>query len=67
MNYGDNRDHRKIDIFVAHDTATHGRYFAYSCSTTWAKTCREAKQKFYEKHYPKIGLKDIKARFSATK
>ena len=59
-------NNRKIDIFVAHDTATHGRYFAYAASTTWVKTCKEAKQRYYENHYPKIGLKDIKCRFATN-
>jgi hypothetical protein len=40
MTYGDKRDYRKIDIY--HDR--HG----YVCSTTWAKTCREAIDRFIE-------------------
>ena len=40
--YGEKRDYRKVDIF---------RYRAdglwhYACSTTWARTCREAVEMF---------------------
>ena len=34
LNYGDKRNYRKIDLFY------NG---AYICSTTWARTCKEAK------------------------
>lgn len=34
LNYGDKRDYRKIDLFYNE---------LYICSTTWAKTCKEAK------------------------
>jgi hypothetical protein len=34
----------KIDIFIND---------VYFCSTTWSKTCKEARQKFLEKH-PKL-------------
>ena len=34
LNYGDKRDYRKIDLFYGG---------AYICSTTWARTCKEAK------------------------
>ena len=34
LNYGDKRDYRKIDLFYDG---------TYICSTTWARTCREAK------------------------
>lgn len=57
---------KKIDIFVAH----HGggqRYFSYAASTLQAKTCAEAKQKYYEAQYPKIALKDIKTAFADRK
>ena len=58
-------DYRKIDIFTAH-TYNGKRYFAYSCSTTWAPTCKAAVVRFIETHalaYP--SLKDVKARFSS--
>lgn len=57
-------DYPKIDIFVAHTGPKQERYFSYAASTTWAKTCKEAKQKYYEAQYPKIALADIKCRFS---
>lgn len=55
MAYGDKRDYPKIDIMVK------GRYV---CSTTWVKTCREAKERFLECR-PKEGLtpKDVLCRF----
>lgn len=37
MSYGNKRDYRKIDIY---------RDGVYVCSTTWAKTCREAREHF---------------------
>lgn len=39
--YGDKRDYPKIDIYVD------GKYVA---TTTWAKTCKEAAEKYKEKH-----------------
>ena len=41
MAYGDRRDYPKIELFVS------GRYVA---TTTWAKTCKEAKVKYLESH-----------------
>lgn len=41
MAYGDKRDYRKIDIYTVQ-----GRYL---CSTTWARTLKEAKQRYAEK------------------
>ena len=52
---------KKIDIFVAHYTREHGRYFAYACSTLQAATCREAREKYYWLAFPKVGRHDIKA------
>lgn len=37
MQYGDKRDYPKIDIYIG------GKYAG---STTWAKTCKEAMQRF---------------------
>jgi hypothetical protein len=37
--YGNKRDYRKIDLIVAG---------AYRCSTTWARTLKEAVEKFRE-------------------
>ena len=39
LNYGDIRDYRKIDLF-------YNGFYIYS--TTWAKTCKEAKAKLLE-------------------
>ncbi len=39
--YGDKRDYPKIDIYWRGD---------YKASTTWAKTCREAKERFLMQH-----------------
>ena len=61
--YGDKRDYRKIDIFVAH-THQGERYFAYKCSTTWAKTCREAMARFIVANPLAYQSKDVRARFS---
>ena len=39
LSYGDKRNYRKIDLFY------NG---AYICSTTWSRTCREAKAALLE-------------------
>ena len=39
LNYGDKRDYRKIDLFYDG---------FYLCSTTWARTCKEAKAALLE-------------------
>ena len=51
--YGDKRDYSKIDIFY------NGQYQG---STTWSKTCREAKQRFFYK-YPTLDFSKIKCSF----
>lgn len=53
MNYGDKRDHRKIDIYVDGN---------YKASTTWAKTCKQAIER-YINAYPDV-TGNITARFS---
>ena len=50
--YGDKRDYPKIDIFE------NGKYVA---TTTWAKTCKEAEEKYKEKN---PDAKNVKARRS---
>jgi hypothetical protein len=40
MRYGDKRDYPKISIFVRKPGAADFEYF---CSTTWARTCADAK------------------------
>ncbi len=42
MAYGDKRDYRKIDIFLKRP----GGAFKYLASTTRAKTCREARERY---------------------
>lgn len=56
--YGDNRSFRKIDIFV------NGRYYA---STTWSKTCKEARAKVLatDAHYFNT-IDKVTARFSKS-
>lgn len=54
MKYGDKRDYKKIDIYV------NGKY---DISTTWAKTCKEAKQR-YKEAYPEFEGVKITARYS---
>lgn len=55
-NYGDKRDYRKIDIFV---------YGRYVCSTTWARTCREAIARYIERH-PEHDMAIVKAHYSTS-
>jgi hypothetical protein len=55
LNYGDKRDHKKIDIFVDEK---------YRSSTTWAKTCKEAKEKFLASNSQ---LKDSQVRCEISK
>ncbi len=42
LTLGRKTDHRKIDIFVKDGKD----YYEYRCSTTWSKTCKEAKANF---------------------
>ena len=37
MSYGDKRDYPKIDIYVSGE---------YTCTTTWARTLKEAKERY---------------------
>ncbi len=52
--YGNKRDYRKIDVF---------RHGVYVCSTTWAKSCKEAKHYWLHKN-PLIDSKTVTARYS---
>ena len=54
MEYGDKRDYRKIDIFW--------RGY-YKASTTWARTCKEAKERFLLAH-SNLAPSDVKCRFA---
>lgn len=48
MKYGDKRNYPKIDIYIQ------GKYIA---TTTWAKTCREALERYIEKRGFSEGIK----------
>ncbi len=39
-------NYRKIDIFLKSLSG----FWAYECSTNWAKTCKEAKKTFMTRH-----------------
>lgn len=44
MAYGDKRDFPKIDIFVDFGKGNGG--LRYLASTTWARTCKEARERY---------------------
>lgn len=53
-------DNRKIDIYLLNRTH---KCWQYECSTTWSKTCKEAKSSFLRRHdYLDAG--QVKARFA---
>jgi hypothetical protein len=53
-------DNRKIDIYLLN--RTRGAW-QYECSTTWARTCRDAKAAFLRRHdYLDAG--QVRARFN---
>lgn len=52
--YGDKRDYKKIDIFISG---------VYVCSTNWAKNCKQAKEKYLEKH-SEVRPENVKAYFA---
>ncbi len=60
MAYGDKRDYPKIDIYLKSDSQLGHRYLA---STTWVKTCREAKE-HYAKSNPQYEVSQLIAEFS---
>lgn len=55
VNYGDKRDYPKIDVYV------NG---VYRGSTTWAKTCKEAKERCISRDPIGLRGKHIIARFA---
>ena len=55
MKYGEKRDYRKIDIFLNGE---------YQCSTTWARTLKEAKKRFIEEEDLGQYVVNVEARFS---
>jgi hypothetical protein len=58
--YGDKRDYPKIDIYRR--KASNPRIFDYVGSSTWSRTCREAK----DRYLANTGLerKDVKTCFA---
>jgi hypothetical protein len=58
MNYGDKRDFPKIDIFVGSAGS-----WQYRASTSWSKTCREAKARFFAAHQG-VHIDNIKCLFN---
>jgi hypothetical protein len=53
-------DNRKIDIYLLNRTRG---VWQYECSTTWSRTCREAKAAFLRRHdYLDAG--QVRARFA---
>lgn len=57
MSYGNKRDYPKIDMSVRGDNGE----WRYAASTTWAKTCKEAKERFAAVRG--IQVKDVRAHF----
>ena len=60
MRYGVKRDYPKIDIY---------HFGKYECSTTWSKTCKEAKQQWIIEQgclSPAKCVQEVKASFSKT-
>jgi len=55
MAYGDKRDYPKIDIYAQG---------IYQCSTTWAKSCKEARERYKS---PTGGTAKITAHYSKEK
>ena len=61
LKYGDKRDYKKIDIFLKYSDGT----FNYVESTTWSKTCKDAKARWLEKNSHRcIIASDVKALFA---
>lgn len=59
MAYGDKRDYPKIDIYVRRSPG--GREFDWIGVTTWAATCREAREQYAERNG--IDVKNVRAFF----
>jgi hypothetical protein len=60
MAYGNKRDYPKIDIYIKTDS----NQWIYRCSTTWAKTCKEAVARFKESSSFNPAMVGVKANFS---
>lgn len=48
--YGSKRDFAKIDIYLLSRFAARSCRWQYEASTTWARTCKEAKSRFLAAH-----------------
>lgn len=60
MTYGNKRDYRKIDLFVRLKADAPKGPWKYAASTTWARTCREA----VERYQPDHGTFEVRAFFA---
>jgi hypothetical protein len=57
-------NNKKIDIYTRRLlTGLANSGFIYECSTTWSKTCKEAKARFLSAH-PYLQPQQVKACFS---
>jgi len=59
MQYGDKTNYKKIDIYLKNLKG----FYQYECSTNWSKTCKEAKNRFLNKHNY-LDASQVKANFS---
>lgn len=59
MTYGNRRDFPKIDIYAKR---AKGQPLKYLCSTTWARTCRKAVERYATSS--DYAASDLKAHFS---
>ena len=58
MAYGDKRDYPAIELYVR----TGKGLWSYSATTTWSRTCKEAKARFLAWH-GNLRESEVKARF----
>lgn len=54
-------NHRKIDFFIKNLRG----FWQYDCSTTWAKTCKQAKADYCTKYQVNPAM--VKAKFAEVK
>jgi hypothetical protein len=59
--YGDKRDKKKIEIFVKDKDGK----FQYKATTTWADTCKQAKNEYLKKH-SSLKAEDVKCSFKES-
>lgn len=53
-------NYKKIDIYLRNFK---DKLFYYECSTSWSKTCKDAKQKFCKRH----GLDETQVKVTFSK